>query len=1037
MATYNFEGSISSRYQPTSTWATPGVQMAMAYMPANQLLYSGATNGDVYSWRVRDRKMVSTLAGHTDICMSLCILKRLNYLASASLDTTVSVWDSYTNDRLLHLHGHKKGILDLTYSPEFRLLVSCGFEHDALVWSPFVKNLVYRLKGHHFALCGVRAVENTPELITADVSGVFKLWDVRKFDCVQTFQANLSGTDTKDNSRLSCFEYCKLRSRNAMQKEDDSRIYAASKQVMSFDQERVVHAATTDKTTVHKIFWVAEAVSFITVSELNVIVWDALIGSKTVSNDAMNGDVEITACCLDDRKRKMVVGDANGHINVYNHQNGQMMKTSSGRRNASAVISLVYITETIRFIAGYENGLIRVFDENPIEDCNVLRTFDPFKMHTELCSLRYDESLDTMLTAGSNDGIIRIWDYSAAKCEHEHYVAGQHDSVIFADFLSPLPIIVTSDSQNNIVLWGSRGSYFKGPGRIAGFMNQTPASASLEPHIRSEGNEESRPRRSMAGTVPDAVVEAEDVLMAQPQEDAYLFKNEPADDATLQASAQQAMEAIDCARDKWGESTAAQSIAWDPITCTLFACDDLGVLRCFNVKKVIADIGMDEAAAGAKYPGELDSGDGREDEDGEEEKGDSASTGSLGMDGMGMTALGDKQQDDEDDSKDNIGRRYVKGIARRLTRTARSALPPVPIFKNATATVAQRTVFAVAEPNDAYAYQGVDFCWALQAHGDRIASCVVTKHGCVTSGADLLVKMWTYDGMPLGVLLQSVPVTKRSQTWDLVLDAEAIMKREDEELDDIIGEVQDLVDDPDKPDIHNMDFAAMEPGAGAEEFTRSELRQRIDETSNKLGINFPTEGEEIVKVMGETDPDDPDIGSIDSMGRVKTLDNALTELRSYHSASEYKPKGPDKTEMQLKMELKKYRQIARKFEKRGGMLVGPPGSDSGVINHDIEEEEEVQISPEDGGDSNAPPKTGVKAEASLAESSVDFTDLASLASSLGLPGSVKNVGDSLSQSIAKAAQKGKRTQVIKEKCNRYKGWAALEEALTTDASAKK
>ena len=187
-----------------------------------------------------------------------------------------------------------------------------------------------------------------------------------------------------------------------------------------------------------KIFWVAEAVSFITVSEINVIVWDTLIGSD-LSNDAMNGDVEITACCLDDRKRKMVVGDANGHINVYNHQNGQMMKTSSGRRNASAVISLVYITETIRFIAGYENGLIRVFDENPIEDCNVLRTFDPFKMHTELCSLRYDESLDTMLTAGSNDGIIRIWDYSAAKCEHEHIVAGPEDSVIFADFLSLCP----------------------------------------------------------------------------------------------------------------------------------------------------------------------------------------------------------------------------------------------------------------------------------------------------------------------------------------------------------------------------------------------------------------------------------------------------------------------------------------------------------------------------------------------------------------------------------------------------------------------
>ena len=88
------------------------------------------------------------------------------------------------------------------------------------------------------------------ELITADVHGVFKLWDVRKFECVQTFSANLSGTEMEDNSRLCCFSYAKLKSGNSMQKEDDSRLYAASKQVMSFDQARVVHAATTDKSIV-------------------------------------------------------------------------------------------------------------------------------------------------------------------------------------------------------------------------------------------------------------------------------------------------------------------------------------------------------------------------------------------------------------------------------------------------------------------------------------------------------------------------------------------------------------------------------------------------------------------------------------------------------------------------------------------------------------------------------------------------------------------------------------------------------------------
>ncbi len=100
---------------------------------------------------------------------------------------------------------------------------------------------------------------------------------------MQTFCANLSGTEMKDNSTMCSFFHTKLPSRNSMQREDDSRIYAASKQIFSFDQARVVHEATTDYSNVFWIGWNPEASVFITVSERNVIVWDALMGSKTIT----------------------------------------------------------------------------------------------------------------------------------------------------------------------------------------------------------------------------------------------------------------------------------------------------------------------------------------------------------------------------------------------------------------------------------------------------------------------------------------------------------------------------------------------------------------------------------------------------------------------------------------------------------------------------------------------------------------------------------------------------------------------------------
>lgn len=44
--------------------------------------------------------------------------------------------------------------------------------------------------GHHVSLLGVSVLEGTPHVVTADISGVFKLWDIRTFECLQTFEAS-------------------------------------------------------------------------------------------------------------------------------------------------------------------------------------------------------------------------------------------------------------------------------------------------------------------------------------------------------------------------------------------------------------------------------------------------------------------------------------------------------------------------------------------------------------------------------------------------------------------------------------------------------------------------------------------------------------------------------------------------------------------------------------------------------------------------------------------------------------------------------
>jgi len=496
ITTYNLDDpNPKKKYKVQSSWATPGVQMALTYEQKNRLLYSGATNGNIYSWNVQERSLVTTFVGHTDIVMSLIVLKNLDNIASASLDKTLGIWDSYTNEKILTLNGHRKGIFDLCYNSNYRLMVSCGFEHDACVWSPFVNSLVYRLKGHHASLVGCQSVENSPELITADTSGIFKLWDVRNFQCIQTFSANLSGHETKDSSTLTCFFHSKLPSNNAHQKEDDSRIYAASKNLFAFDQARVVHEATTDYTNVIFMSWIENSCIIITASERNVIIWDALVGSKTSVHKNICGD-EISACCLDDRKRKILIGDISGKIGVYNHNSGALMKTVHHSAQ-SVVVALQYYDATKRFIAGHANGFMRIFDENVLEECILIRSFEPSNQHIELSSFCFNSSTHCLSTIGAASNVCKLWDYYSGKCEAELHVCKKEEGhITHLTQLLPYPLILTCDSLCNVTIWASRNTKYHCE-RLTGFKNITPFLADYEPLSRV-ASEEILPRRILA-----------------------------------------------------------------------------------------------------------------------------------------------------------------------------------------------------------------------------------------------------------------------------------------------------------------------------------------------------------------------------------------------------------------------------------------------------------------------------------------------------------------------------------------------------------
>ncbi len=111
---------------------------------------------------------------------------------------------------------------------------------------------------------------------------------------------------------------------------------------------------------------------------------------------------------MDSRLRKMIIGDINGNIKVYNPMNGAIMKSCVDTMDC-AVQQLLYVNDDSRFIAGYENGHIRVYDESHIDDCMLLRTFDSFNIHKDLISMYYCAADKTLASSSSSENTIKFW----------------------------------------------------------------------------------------------------------------------------------------------------------------------------------------------------------------------------------------------------------------------------------------------------------------------------------------------------------------------------------------------------------------------------------------------------------------------------------------------------------------------------------------------------------------------------------------------------------------------------------------------------
>ncbi|GMH62614.1 hypothetical protein TL16_g03514 [Triparma laevis f. inornata] len=717
--------SAKKRYMLRDKWPTKEAMMSLTWVDAHKLLYAGSTKGGINAYSLSDRECKAKFTGHSDIVMEMIAMQGLNNVVSASLDTTVRIWDTYTEQETNKLLGHQKGVFSLT-----------------------------------------------------DSNGVFKIWDLRNFMCCQTFTSEHEQGDLNDLTGMSSFCHVKLPAGggeeyfNPEDNEEDYRIICETKRLFYFDQFRAKNEPVTDVLPITVALFNTVSLTILTVAGKNVKIWDAVMGNVKVEYNNLSSS-DLSCACLDDRQRKFILGDVSGNMRVYNYSNGALMKKLPPFEDGATVANLVYCGHAKCVIAASINGNIRIYDELDPENCIILRgedrqqkltrlpshrayptaaDFDHHYIHQSLALIDYVHSSSMVVAAGAlgNDQI-KFFDFETGKCLSEFKPKDEDDDMDsmfdsedgsvtteatskgpineFAEVekdevtiyamtaLERYPLTAVATSDGKISVYGMMNAHPRIKNTcVLSFENTPPPSATYKGENEHEYPLLHMPRLSDMGYMPHEVSHR---LSLRRRSSSHIDEDS---DPTWVTKPR-----FDSPRAHM--ALPAHSLVWDEGEEAFYTGDESGRIRKWSLKKFL---------------------------------------GKLKSEG-----LAEKTEQNSGGEKYGTRRARTSKTLGRVTMQAQqfqNYLPP-PIYCD----------------EDVYFVWGVeahdDSC-SLSMTTDTDGS-----RSLLSWSSDRTVKAWTVEGRPMGMLLAGLERGVKNPAWDFQLDAEAKTKTDDAEASDIYKQV--------------------------------------------------------------------------------------------------------------------------------------------------------------------------------------------------------------------------------------------------------
>ena len=380
--------------------------------------------------------------GHTEVVTAILPLKKLQFLASASLDRRIILWDTIEKKKKREYSNyHKKGIMSLDFNENMILLISGGFDHDIYVWNPYIDSPVHQLSGHAAPIVSLKFVNNPLHVISLDTDFTLKVWDIKKFKCVDTLMMR---ENSEEKKTFAPQDICLLK--------NPLKLVISGKQLSFLEYDRNDSLTSADENVSICAKFIPSTLSLLTPVGNKIKLWNLLTGEvKKIFADITKND--ISCVNLDQNSKRFMMGDTEGFVGVYNVTNGALIKTLS--RHKYEIIGLIQSeiggdqSERIGekenpkfFVTASIDNVIKIHEDNELGESECLRSFSA--SHANITSMAFDKTNGRVIL-GSNVGALSLHEAATGKGNDEFSECEEEiTSIVYLDMYSV--VIYTNSS---------------------------------------------------------------------------------------------------------------------------------------------------------------------------------------------------------------------------------------------------------------------------------------------------------------------------------------------------------------------------------------------------------------------------------------------------------------------------------------------------------------------------------------------------------------------------------------------------------------